>query len=124
MGLQDEQNKVLLPPRRSSEWFAALHFPRPFGMASANLWQKTVFSWGAPLLDKGEQAQITEEMADCLPPPEDEAPIRTQQFAACYDSCQVCLLPGIQCTYAQPSTDSNSHVADCSQPVWLASSGF
>lgn len=92
MGAQTQQNKVDLPARRSPEWFAALQFPKPFGMGSATLWQKTVFSWGDPLLVKGEYAQITEDMADSLPPPEDEAPVKAQQFAACYSSCRVRLL--------------------------------
>ena len=78
-----------LPPRRSPEWFAALGFKRPFGLESANLWEKLSFGWGAPLLEKGTRGQIIEEMADCLPPPGDEAPLRAQQFADCYDQCQV-----------------------------------
>ncbi len=40
---------------------------------------------------EGSYGQITEEMADCLPPPEDEAPLRAQQFADCYDQCQYVL---------------------------------
>ena len=78
-----------LPPRRSPEWFAALGFSKPFGLATANWYQKTVFSWGIPLIDKGAYGQITEDMADCLPPPEDEAPVRAQQFAASYARSQV-----------------------------------
>ena len=78
-----------LPPRRSPEWFAALGFSEPFGLHSASWWQKMTFGWGAPLLEKGALGQITEEMADCLPPPEDEAPVRARQFAESYDHCQV-----------------------------------
>ena len=47
------------------------------------------FAWGAPLLHKGAHGQITEDMAECLPPPEDEAPLRARQFAESYDHCQV-----------------------------------
>lgn len=82
-----------LPPRRSPEWFAALGFRKPFGMKSANWWNRMTFGWGAPLLDTGTRGQIIEEMADCLPPPEDEAPLRAQQFASCHDQCQVWRLP-------------------------------
>jgi hypothetical protein len=78
-----------LPPRRSPEWFTALGFEKPFGLHTANLYEKLSFDWGAPLLEKGSYGQITEEMADCLPPPEDEAPLRAQQFADCYDQCRV-----------------------------------
>lgn len=78
-----------LPPRRSPEWYAALGFDKPFGLHTANFFEKLSFGWGAPLLEKGSYGQITEEMADCLPPSEDEAPLRAQQFADCYDQCQV-----------------------------------
>ena len=82
-------NVDALPPRRSPEWFAALGFEKPFGLQSANMWSKLSFDWGAPLLEMGTRGQIIEEMADCLPPPADEAPLRAQQFADCYDQCQV-----------------------------------
>ncbi len=85
----DEQ----LPPRRTPEWFAALGFDKPFGLHTANMYERLSFGWGAPLLEKGSYGQITEDMADCLPPPEDEAPLRAQQFAECYDQCQVRVCP-------------------------------
>lgn len=78
-----------LPPRRTPEWFAALGFDKSFGLHTANWWEKLSFGWGSPLLEKGSYGQIVEEMADCLPPPEDEAPLRANQFAECYDQCQV-----------------------------------
>ena len=78
-----------LPPRRSPEWFAALGFDKPFGLQPANWYERMTFAWGAPLLDKGAYGQITEDMADCLPPPEDEAPLRARQFAESFDQCQV-----------------------------------
>lgn len=77
------------PARRSPEWFAALGFDKPFGLQSANWYERMTFAWGAPLLHKGAHGQITEDMAECLPPPEDEAPLRARQFAESYDHCQV-----------------------------------
>lgn len=78
-----------LPPRRSSEWYTAIGFEKPWGLKFASFYEKLSFGWGAPLLEKGSYGQITEEMADALPPPEDEAPLRAQQFADCYDRGQV-----------------------------------
>ncbi|DBA68013.1 TPA: hypothetical protein ACH3X2_014044 [Trebouxia sp. C0005] len=85
---ETNRSREQLPPRRSPEWFTALGFEKPFGLHTANLYEKLSFDWGAPLLEKGSYGQITEEMADCLPPPEDEAPLRAQQFADCYDQCR------------------------------------
>ena len=48
----------VLPPRRTPEWFAALEFPKPFGLACANWYQKTVFSWGMVFL------RITAQVSD------------------------------------------------------------
>lgn len=84
----DEESQSL-PRRRTSEWYHALGFDRPWGLHAATFYQKLTFGWGAPLLEKGSYCQITEEMADALPPPQDEAPLRTQQFADYYDQCQV-----------------------------------
>lgn len=78
-----------LPPRRSPEWYTAIGFGKPWGLQCATFYEKLSFGWGAPLLEKGSYGQITEEMADALPPPEDEAPLRAQQFANCYDQGQV-----------------------------------
>lgn len=86
----DEESQPL-PPRRTPEWYHALGFKNPWGLHAATFYEKLTFGWGAPLLDKGSYGQITEEMADALPPPEDEAPLRAQQFADCYDHCQVCI---------------------------------
>lgn len=80
-----------LPRRRTSEWYHALGFDKPWGLHVATFYEKLTFGWGAPLLEKGSYGQITEEMADALPPPEDEAPLRAQQFADYYDQCQVYL---------------------------------
>ena len=78
-----------LPPRRSPEWYTAIGFEKPWGLQFASFYEKLSFGWGAPLLEKGSYGQVTEEMADALPPPEDEAPLRAQQFADCYDQGQV-----------------------------------